>query len=220
MIVPADIVKAVENAALQTWPFIHLRLSSIFKQEDYQDILRLLPSSNDYTELRHKDAILPDNTSSRLEFLLTSDRLKRLDSERYEFWNNLIRAFHHPGVACAFSARFSELGCNVPLKTRGALRLSLVRDYPGYFIRPHQDIPYKLMTTQIYLPDSDRHSDLGTKLYTGGGGQYTEIQDRCCYTLYSKYRVLFAGYKKQLARSRCHPRRNSGAQLTDDGLVC
>ncbi len=166
MIDSTDILKAIEASVVYTRPFTHLRLSDVFKQDDYPEILRLLPSSSDYAELRHKDAKMPDNSYSRLEFLLTDEQIERLDSERRQFWLNVKCILDHPGIADSFMKKFSAIEFNAPLKGRVILRLSLVRDLPGYFIRPHQDIPSKLLTTQIYLPQDDRWSELGTNLYT------------------------------------------------------
>ncbi|MCY4149990.1 MAG: hypothetical protein OXF73_11725 [Gammaproteobacteria bacterium] len=166
MIDSTHILTAIEASILHTRPFIHLRLSEVFRQDDYQEILRLLPSPNEYIELRHKDARMPDSTYSRLEFLLTNEKIKQLDSERSQFWQNVRSALEHPDIANAFMEKLAELDFHVPLTSRASLRLSLVRDLPGYFIRPHQDIPNKLLTTQVYLPQNDRWPKLGTKFYT------------------------------------------------------
>lgn len=165
MVDPKDVCKGIEGAEVHTKPFIHLCLSNVFTDEDYHEILRFLPSSDEYVELRHKDAKLPDNTYSRLEFELTRDRLERLDVNHSRYWNDFTRALHHPSIARAFETKFMEAGCKVKLETNTILRLSLARDFPGYFIRPHQDIPSKLLTVQIYLPRDNKTAELGTNFY-------------------------------------------------------
>ena len=164
--------------------------------------MRLLPLSDDYVELRHKDAKLPDNTFSRLEFPITHEQLERLDDEHCRCWSDFASTLNHPSVANAFMEKFAELDLHVSLVGRTSLRLSLVRDFPGYRIRPHQDIPSKILTAQIYLPQDDRHPELGTNFYTR---DETGGQERSCCTLSAKFRVRFSSIKKQLAWGRCYP---------------
>ncbi len=174
MIESKDIVQAIRAAAAHSRPFPHLRLSDVFGGEDYREILRLLPPRHAYSELRHKDARLPDGTYSRLEFSLTLERMERLDRDRRRFWAGVADALRHPDIAREFAARFAELGCQVPIESGSVLRLSLTRDFPGYSIRPHQDIPSKLLTVQIYLPPDDRGSAMGTNFYRRGAAKVLE----------------------------------------------
>ncbi len=169
MIESKDIVQAVRAAVAHSQPFPHLRLSDVFGGEDYREILRLLPPRHAYAELRHKDARLPDGTYSRLEFPLTLERMERLDRDRRRFWAGIADALRHPDIAREFAARFAELGCQVPIESGSVPWLSLTRDFPGYSIRPHQDIPSKLLTVQFYLPPDDRGSAMGTNFYRRGG---------------------------------------------------
>lgn len=187
MIRAADIIQAVGAAQLRSRPFPHLRLSCVFGKEEYRDIRRLLPGNADYAELRHKDARLPDGTFSRLEFQLTGERLARLDPNRRRYWSEFAAALRHGNVARAFAARFAELKCDVPLEKGSTLRLSLVRDFPGYFIRPHQDVPSKLLTVQIYLPQDDGESDRGTIFYRRGDSGLLEIDSTVPYLPNSGY---------------------------------
>ena len=165
MIGTEELTKVIRAAIVQSRPFPHMRLTRIFCEKDYDDILRHLPSANDYEELRHKDAKQPGGAYTRLEFPLTQERLQRLPPDQCLYWSTLADALRHPDIATAFSSKFAELGCRVPIKAGSILRLVLVRDSPGYFIRPHQDIPSKLLTAQFYLPRDERGATMGTNFY-------------------------------------------------------
>ncbi len=160
-----DFVEAVRAAPVLSHPFPHMRLSRVFGEGDYREILRLLPPTEHYLELRHKDARLPDGTYARLRFPLIGERLRKLDRERRRYWEAMSEALRDPDVAKAFAARFAEMDCESPPQTGSILRISLVRDRPGYCIRPHQDVPSKLLTAQIYLPRDEKGADLGTSFY-------------------------------------------------------
>ena len=109
-----DIVQAIRGAQPHSQPFLHLRLSSIFGDEEYRQILRMLPSMEDCVELRHKDAILPDGTSSRRVFPLTDRMLAPLDQDRRQFWSVFADALRHPYVARGFVEKFAKFGCKAP----------------------------------------------------------------------------------------------------------
>ena len=190
MIESRDIVQAVRAAVAHSRPFPHLRLSDVFGGEDYREVLRLLPPRHAYAELRHKDAKLPDGTYSRLEFPLTLERMERLDRDRRRFWAGIADALRHPDIAREFAARFAELGCSSlppPPETGSVLRMSLVRDRPGYSIRPHQDIPSKLLTAQIYLPGDDSGVERGTDFYNRGESGVLELDTTIPYLPNSGY---------------------------------
>lgn len=171
MIRADDIVGAISRAAALSRPFPHLRLSPVFGEDDYRELLRLLPPTDVYDELRHKDAKLPDGSYTRLEFPLSLERLQRLDDDRRRYWSGFADEFRHPYVARAFAAKFAEFTPLPHIENGSALRLSLVRDFPGYFIRPHQDIPSKLLTAQFYLPRDDRAAAMGTDFYRREAGE-------------------------------------------------
>ena len=187
MIQVGDITRAVRSAPLRLRPFPHLRLSRVFGEEDYLNLRRLLPRDDHFVELRHKDARRPDGTFTRLEFRLTGERLAGLDPDRRRFWSELAATLQRADVARAFAARLADLDCDLSLEKGSILRPSLVRDLPGYFIRPHQDVPSKLLTAQIYLPPGNRQSDLGTHFYRCGDAGRLEIDSTVPYLPNSGY---------------------------------
>ena len=173
MIETERIVGAIRAAPLNSDPFDHVVLDGVFSEETYRDLLGRLPSTDLYVELRHKDAKLPDGSFARLEFGLTEANLRRLNGSERTFWNGIVHQLRDPGVERALAEKFACAWSGRPLEAaaKTTLRISLLRDLPGYAISPHQDIPRKVVTAQFYLPRDGRHADLGTTLYrhTGPG---------------------------------------------------
>lgn len=164
MIRSDDIARAIRDAPQSEHPFPHLSLTGVFSADDYRDMLRLLPPSDCYAELRHKDARASGRDYTRREFLLTDENLSHLrDAAMQRLWRECAEALRHPDVR---QALFARLASDAPgSRARTTMRLSLLRDLPGYFIRPHRDIPRKILTAQIYLPSDGRGVALGTQLY-------------------------------------------------------
>ena len=59
-----------------------------------------------------------------------------------------------PGLSKRFGADFAKVGMYpIPI---------LTRDIPGYLITPHTDTRWKGITVQLYLPNDDANTDIGT----------------------------------------------------------
>lgn len=52
--------------------------------------------------------------------------------------------------------------------------VALIRDIPGYQIRPHPDSKHKLATVQVFLPSHTRAPHIGTRFYRKDGDAFTE----------------------------------------------
>ena len=171
MIETERIVQAIQAAPLNPRPFNYVVLKRLFAEESYRQLIGLLPRATHYAELRHKDAILADGSCARLEFPLTEESLRTLEGTRRRFWKAVADALRHPLVKHAFAKKLaaSIASRSIPADARTNLRISLLRDLPGYRIRPHQDIPQKLITVQFYLPADLSQIHLGTSLYRRNG---------------------------------------------------
>lgn len=167
MIRAGEIAQVISDSPLISQPFDHLKLKDIFPEAVYRSLLDHLPESSQYIELRHEDARLPDGNYARLEFELTNENLWRLDGARRRFLEGLANTLRSPDIRQAFATKFATAihGRSVPPNARTTLRLSLIRDLPGYTISPHQDIPRKLITVQFYLPSGSHQSHFGTTFY-------------------------------------------------------
>ena len=164
------ILRAIRRAPLRSDPFDHLRFDRVFPDDAYRALLDHLPDASSYGELPHKDAMRPDGTSSRLEFPLTQERIGTLDGRRRSFWKPAADALGRPEVKEALSTAFASAVARRRVRRlpETTVRISLLRDLTGYKIRPHQDIPLKLFTMQLYLPLQPGNEHLGTTFYRVG----------------------------------------------------
>ena len=160
-------MRAIQAAPLNEDPFDHVALNSVFQEETYRNMVDHLPPTERYVALRHKDAKLPDGSYARVEFQLTDRNLQSLNGLGRRVWTAVAEAMRHPDVERVLTVKFAAAiaGRSINPTPRTSLRMSLLRDLPGFFLRPHQDIPRKLITAQFYLPVHGSHRDLGTSLH-------------------------------------------------------
>jgi hypothetical protein len=178
-----SVVRAVEQSPLENSPFHHFRMINIFPPDVYQRMITNLPVREAYHDLRHKDADLPDGTSTRKMFEFFEEQFVKLPQEQLGIWAGIRDALYDDRVrrAIFFKLRVpieSRLGCeNKTLALRGNSwedveaypRPALYRDEAGYKITPHPDSPLKIATVQFYLPTNDSQRNLGTFLYRPRG---------------------------------------------------
>lgn len=172
-----DILRAVELAEVEPAPFEHLRIHQPFSATLYDEALRRLPPTSVYHELRHRDAILPNGRSSRMKLELGSiDQLRGLKTADREFWQRIHAAFADESLADTLFRKFSStLTRRFPEGMPPVIAdVMLLRDFPGYHISVHPDVPRKLLTLQIYLPRNDARPHLGTRFYQKVRRQFVE----------------------------------------------
>ena len=74
----AQLARSVAQAPLQTQPFEHIYMENVFTPVFYREMLANMPDTRSFHELRHKDALRPDGTSTRLRLWLWPELLRRL----------------------------------------------------------------------------------------------------------------------------------------------
>lgn len=162
------VARSVDAARASDDPFFHLELDRIFPEDVYAQILELKPSAADYRPMngRSKGLDLADGTHTRVKIDLFPEYIRHLPRPKREFWrlvgkaltsDTVCQAFVRrlaPGLVRRFGPGFAAVGMYpVPV---------LTRDIPGYWIPPHTDTHWKGITVQLYLPDDDANTDVGT----------------------------------------------------------
>jgi hypothetical protein len=122
---------AVDRTTVLEDPFTHFLIENPFPPQIYEAVLRNLPESKYYKELRHRDAIQSDGTSSRLEFGLNEKNIEILPASQRVFWQTIgkvlrsrvlefsVRRLLDAGLAYRFGDRRNRLCLNpTPLLTR------------------------------------------------------------------------------------------------------
>jgi hypothetical protein len=162
------LVHSVESARAVDQPFFHLELERVFPDDDYAQILTLMPEASDYRPMhgRSKGHDLADGTHTRVKIDLFPEYIRNLPPKKRDLWGvvgralcslEVKRAFIRrlaPGLSKRFGKNFAGVGMYpVPV---------LTRDVPGYLITPHTDTRWKGITVQLYLPKDDANTDVGT----------------------------------------------------------
>jgi hypothetical protein len=152
-----------------------------FSDEVYSEILANLPQEQFYDPLKHRDAVRPDGTSTRMVLAVNDRAMRRLPIAQREFWskfNNIMRSRQMTEVFLRhlepeLTARF-----NMPIKDIPCFpSVRLGRDAEGYKILPHPDAPKRVYTAQVYLADDDSQKDIGTIVYERlADGSFREVR--------------------------------------------
>ncbi len=162
------VAKSVEEARAVEKPFFHLEFDRVFPDDVYARILRLMPEARDYRPMhgRSKGHDLEDGTHTRVKIDLFPEYIRNLPPEKHALWDVVGRALTSdkvrqafmrrlaPGLAKRFGKDFGKIGMYpIPI---------LTRDIPGYLITPHTDTHWKGITVQLYLPETEANTDIGT----------------------------------------------------------
>jgi len=172
----------VEQTPFHSEPWDHVSLSPIFPPALYPEVMRQLPETRYYGELKHSDARLPSGESARRKLELRPAPLRQLPEPARTFWMEVAAALHSPELQHAFSARFRtalEQRFDRPIPEMPLRPVAmLLRDLGGYKISIHSDSLRKAITTQYYLPANEAQVHLGTVLHTKdrATGQFEKIK--------------------------------------------
>lgn len=186
-----DLVRQVEESALESAPFPHVYLENVFPSAYYSSLLDHLPATDYYRELRHRDAMQPDGHSARRKFYLFPEHIVLLPAAQRHVWLELSRALRSRRLQDAFKRKFRAA---LERRFRRSVdRLSfypvpmLLQDLPGYRIGIHGDSLRKALTVQLYLPRDDSQAHLGTVLHESRDGSAAERVKRLPFAPASGY---------------------------------
>jgi hypothetical protein len=172
--VERQLVAAVDRAELRHIPFDHLYIEQALDPETYAALLAAMPDRRYYHDLRHRDALRKDGSSTRLRMYLYPELLWRLPAALRRVWLPLARALCSSALEQAFKRKFRKA-----LEERFGKRAEkigmypipiLLRDQPGYKISIHSDVATKAITVQYYLPDDESQRHIGTIFHESDEG--------------------------------------------------
>jgi len=173
--VEQKLVDAVDRSELRQKPFDHIYMEHVLDPASYDALLAAMPDRRFYHDLRHRDAVREDGTSTRLRMYLYPELLRKLPADQKKVWMPLARALCSRELETAFKRKFRE-----SLEERfrkKAERIGfypvpiLLRDQPGYRISIHSDVPKKAITVQFYLPRDDSQRGIGTIFHESDHGE-------------------------------------------------
>lgn len=175
-----QLVAAVDRADLQHKPFDHVAMEDVLDPATYGELLAALPDPRFFHDLKHRDAVRADGSSTRLRMYLFPELVRRLPRSQRDRWMPVTRALCSPALEAAFKRKFRaalEERFGKAAEKIGMFPIPiLLRDQPGYRIGIHSDVPKKAITVQYYLPADTSQRGLGTIFHeseTGKGAEKT-----------------------------------------------
>lgn len=176
--VKQELADAVERSELRHDPFDHVYMTEIVDPATYGAMLAALPERRFYHDLKHKDAVRHDGSSTRLRMYLYPELVRRLPEEQKRIWLPVAKALCSRELEQAFKRKFRaalEERFGKPAEKIGVYPIPiLLRDQPGYRISIHSDVPKKAITVQFYLPSDDSQRGLGTIFHESNSGPGAE----------------------------------------------
>jgi len=173
--IEAEFVDAVERSELRHQPFDHIYMDPVLDPASYATLLAAMPDRRFYHDLRHRDALREDGTSTRLRMYLYPELLGRLTEPQRSVWMPVAEALCSPGLEQAFKRKFRSVLERRFGKAAEKIRMRaipiLLRDQPGYRIGIHSDVARKAITVQFYLPADESQRDIGTIFHEGKDGK-------------------------------------------------
>lgn len=161
-----QLVEAVARAGLRTKPFDHIYMDAVLEPDTYAALLAGIPERRFFHQLRHRDALRKDGTSTRLRMYLYPELLWRLPANLRALWSPVARALCSSALQDAFKHKFRaalEERFGKAAEKIGLYPVPiLLRDQAGYKISIHSDIGTKAITVQFYLPADDSQRHMGT----------------------------------------------------------
>ena len=189
--VEQQLVAAVDRADLRQKPFDHIAMEDVLDGATYAALLAALPDRRSFHDLKHRDAVREDGSSTRLRMYLFPELLYRLPADQRRVWQQMARALCSRGLEAAFKRKFRaalEERFGKPAEKIGMFPIPiLLRDQPGYRIGIHSDVPKKAITVQYYLPKDASQRDLGTIFHESDSGKGAERTTKMSFLPASGY---------------------------------
>src|SRR5262249_28066361 len=143
-----------------------------FPKPVYDDLLKFLPTNEQYQPFSYGKHHSQDGSSNRLRFRMQNEWLDRLAGKQRSFWYAVRQAlgaqqlkqavYEKMSAGLAFRVGVAEETVN---DITGFALPELFRELSSYRIKPHPDTRRKVVTMQISLPHDASQSELGTEFY-------------------------------------------------------
>lgn len=169
-IVVQHMVSRCRKASLVDEPFPYFFIEDLFPDEYYQQLLDNKPNNSQLVLMSSSGRTQGGVFDDRLMLDMTEDEFLKLDAQRQSFWGHLNTVLLSQAFAESITRVFWK-----QLQVRGLVgkgkTLSInsealfMRDRNGFRMGPHTDSPKRFISTMIYLPDNNEHSNLGTSIY-------------------------------------------------------
>ena len=158
----------IGNTEVSTFPFPHIYINNVFPNSLYLAMQENMPLTEDMSAIHEKRPVAPHLYKERLAFAFDDEALNSLNEQKKKFWtifkNSMLSGNLKNFILSKFysiiNQRFPDIS-NIDFYDD----LLLVHDYTNFKLRPHTDLPTKVISLLFYLPKDQTQENLGTSIY-------------------------------------------------------
>ena len=159
-----NICNSIEQSTLYDNPFYHLYINNFFTNGFYLNILKYLPTKDQYIQINKTNFVSKNYSDERFVLNITPDTFKIFYPEQKSFFREVVSSLMSLEFFNSVIRKFNDKIIKVnPQKID--LRMSLVKDLTKYNLGAHTDTNKKFMTFLFYLPEDQSHKHIGTSMY-------------------------------------------------------
>ncbi len=154
----SSLLKSIENAEIQTFPWEHFFYYNPLDEDQITEINNAEPPKNiqifDGTRAGNNGIDLDRNQPSQLY-------VTKENSDQFPALTRFIKDMMSEDIRKAFA---KLIGSKDNLED-SYIRLEIIHDTKGFWLEPHCDIPEKLISSLVYINETEEDLNLGTDLY-------------------------------------------------------
>ena len=165
--VDSHLAYKIANANLLEYPYPHMFIENIFPIDIYEEMLINMPIQNNYSPIHEKRMV--KGSDGRFVILFNELENLKIEKKKKEFWSEFYKSIINSRFTHILTSKFSNLiqrrfegQTGVNLKDE----MMLVQDRTNYYLGPHTDSIYKVITVLFYLPENNENANLGTSIYS------------------------------------------------------
>ena len=173
-----NICSSIEKSTLYDDPFYHLYINNFFTNEFYLNILKYLPTKDQYIQINKTTTVSKNYSDERYILNITPDTFKIFYPEQKSFFGRVITSLMSVEFFDSVTKKFNDKIIKIDPQNID-LRVSLVKDLTKYNLGAHTDTNKKFMTFLFYLPEDDSHKHIGTSMYKlKDTAKFNSVQDK------------------------------------------
>ena len=159
-----NICSSIDKSTLYDDPFYHLYINNFFRNEFYLNILKYLPTKDQYMQINKTKSVDKNYSDERYILNITPDTFKTFHPEQKSFFGQVVTSLMSVDFFNSVTKKFNDKITKVNPQNID-LRIALVKDLTKYNLGAHTDTNKKFMTFLFYLPEDQSHKHIGTSMY-------------------------------------------------------
>lgn len=160
----SHICNSIKTSILHEEPFSHLYINNFFSKSFYDNLLKYLPTRDQYTQINKTKSVSANYPDERFIFNITPESFKNMGDKQKLFFGELVNSLMSKEFYDTIMRKFFSENNYISSEDL-SLRMALIKDLSKYNLGAHTDTLKKFITFLFYIPEDDSHSHIGTSLY-------------------------------------------------------